>query len=99
MDLNDDFNNDNDNHETYRNEARKKLRSYTNKMQDYMKSKSSLDFNIGDIVALKIPANNRFKTDRPNLICKIIEKLPKNNYKLGCKFRILDISYTIYFRK
>ncbi|CAI2201096.1 2037_t:CDS:1, partial [Funneliformis geosporum] len=35
----------------------------------------------------------RFKTNRPNIPCKIIEKLPKNNYKLGCKSGILEIPY------
>ncbi|CAI2179474.1 7727_t:CDS:1, partial [Funneliformis geosporum] len=29
----------------------------------------------------------------PNLPCKIIEKLYKNYYKLGCKSGILNISY------
>ena len=77
----------------YRSEARRNLRSYRDHMKDYMNSKSSLDFNVGDIVAVKIPSKDRFKTDRPNLICKITEKLPKNNYKLGCKFGMLDISY------
>lgn len=60
-----------------------------------MKSKqqNSLSFKVGDIVVLKIPANDRFKTNRPNLPCKIIKKLSKNNYKLGCKSGILKVSY------
>ena len=63
-------------------------------MKDYMKSKqNSLKFNVGDLVTLKIPANDHFKTDRPNLSCKIIEKLYKNNYRLGCKFGILETTY------
>ena len=64
-------------------------------MKDYMKSKqNSLKFNIGDLVTLKIPANDRFKTDRPNLPCKIIEKLYKNYYRLGCKSGILETTYS-----
>ncbi len=45
------------------------------------------------MITLKIPVNDHFKTDRPNLPCKIIEKLYKNNYRLGCKSEILEIIY------
>ncbi len=93
--MNNDENNDDVGHETYRNEAWKKLRNYRDQMENYMKSKQqkSLCFNIGDLVALKISGKDRFKTDKPNLPCKIIEKLPKNNYKLGCMSGILEIPY------
>ncbi|CAI2201692.1 6489_t:CDS:1, partial [Funneliformis geosporum] len=91
-----DSNNESDNeHKMYRNEARKKLKNYRKNMEKYMKSKQqkSLKFKIGDIVTLRIPVKDRSKTDRPNLPCKIIEKLYKNYYKLGCKSGILNISY------
>ena len=82
------------NHKVYRNEAKKNLKDYRKKMEDYMKSKqNSLKFKVGDLVTLKIPVNDHFKIDRSNLPCKIIEKLYKNNYRLGCKSGILEIVY------
>src|SRR6266542_2289743 len=82
------------NHKVYRNEAKKNLKDYRKKMENYMKSKQNyLKFKVGDLITLKIPVNDCFKTDRPNLPCKIIKKLYKNNYRLGCKSEILEIVY------
>jgi hypothetical protein len=51
------------------------------------------DYKIGDFVKIKIPKEDRHKSDRSHLPCKILG-IVGNKYKLGCQFGVLEIAYS-----
>ena len=50
-------------------------------------------FNIGDIVTIKIPREDRAKTDHKRLYCKIIQKPHPERHQLLCQYGVLNLLY------
>ena len=53
------------------------------------------DYQIGDLVRIAIPKIDRFSIDRPTLPCKILEKTENNQYRVGSKFGIVEVCYSV----
>ncbi|CAG8640903.1 8839_t:CDS:2, partial [Cetraspora pellucida] len=75
--------------------ARKELQLYIEGMTKQMLKKRKLtEFNIGDFVRIGIPKIDRFAIDHPNLPCKVIGKTENQQYRLGCKYGIINVCYS-----
>ena len=45
--------------------------------------------DVGDIVALRVPDEDRAPTDPINILCVVLDKDKNNLYKIGCEAGIL----------
>jgi len=65
-------------------------------MKEMISSTSKINkYKIRDFVKIKIPKEDRSKTDRTHLPCKIINSIGNDKYQLGCQFGILNITYLV----
>ncbi|CAG8612943.1 2387_t:CDS:2 [Cetraspora pellucida] len=71
--------------------------NYENKIVNYMSKgkKQPVSYEIRDLVRISIPKIDRFGVDRPSLSCKIIEKPMADKYRLGSKFGIIDVCFSV----
>jgi hypothetical protein len=82
-------------HDILREAARQDLQIYTDKMVNQMnKKKRSNNYEVGDLVRIRIPKIDRSGVDRPTLPCKVIEITENNQCVLGSKFGIINIYYS-----
>ena len=64
-------------------------------MKEIMLWSKGNKYKIGDFVKIKIPKEDRHKTDRTHLSCKVINIIGNNKYQLGCQFGVLEITYSV----
>jgi hypothetical protein len=62
-----------------------------NQMNKGRKRKNN--YEVGDLVRISVPKIDRFGTDRPTLLCKILEKI-NDQYRLGSQFGVINIFYS-----
>ena len=55
----------------------------------------TIKYKIGDFVKIKIPKEDRCKTDRTHLPCKVVNIVGNDKYQLGCQFGVLEITYSV----
>ncbi|CAG8638664.1 40573_t:CDS:2, partial [Gigaspora margarita] len=58
-------------------------------------SKSSPSDYDNDFIRVNIPKIDQFSIDRPILSCNILKKTRENRYKLGCKFGVISVCYSL----
>ena len=65
-------------------------------MKEMMTANSKIiKYKIGDFVKVNIPKEDRFKTGRTHLPCKILSIVGNDKYRLGSQFGVLEIAYSI----
>ncbi|CAG8639103.1 2544_t:CDS:1, partial [Cetraspora pellucida] len=61
--------------------------------QQMLKKRKLINIQVGDFVKVKVPRIDRFSIDYPTVLCKVLKKTDKDQYRLGCKFGIIRICY------
>ena len=51
-----------------------------------------MEYQIEDLVRIAVPKIDRFSTNRPTLLCKIIKRI-EDKYQVGLKFGIIEVTY------
>src|SRR3954452_10789816 len=63
-------------------------------MKEIMQKTSKITkYKVGDFVKIKIPKEDRHKSDRTHLPCKILS-IAGDKYKLGCQSGLLETAYS-----
>ncbi|CAG8718373.1 1094_t:CDS:2, partial [Cetraspora pellucida] len=59
-----------------------------------LKKRIIIDFQIGYLIHVNVPKIDRFGIDHPSLPCKIVEDTKEKQFRLGCKFGIINVCYS-----
>ncbi|PKC60540.1 hypothetical protein RhiirA1_467889 [Rhizophagus irregularis] len=62
-----------------------------NQMNKERKRKNN--YEVEDLVKISVPKIDRFGTNHPTLLCKILEKI-NDQYRLGSQFGVINIFYS-----